>query len=173
MATPAGRLLSETKDDAATVYTYYKTGELKTATDAENNTTTYSYDNMGNVTTVRNALGNSTLYEYDNNGNLSTGRGTVLCPARCLSGFREVSYFFEQVLVLNGCLQWTKLVLHKTISDIKIHTRYAGILPAYLSKIIIPSHERRTNNAKQKNNTFTAYHYSSYDKHKPCLCGTL
>ena len=45
MATPAGRLLSETKDDAATVYTYYKTGELKTATDAENNTTTYSYDN--------------------------------------------------------------------------------------------------------------------------------
>ena len=69
-----------------------------------------------------------------------TGRGTVLCPARCLSGFREVSYFFEQVLVLNGCLQWTKLVLHKTIPDIKIHTRYAGILPAYLSKIIILTH---------------------------------
>ena len=28
------------------IYTYYKTGELKTATDAENNTTTYSYDGM-------------------------------------------------------------------------------------------------------------------------------
>ncbi len=76
MATSAGRLLSETKDNAATVYTYYKTGELRTATDAENNTATYSYDNMGNVTTVRNALGNSTLYEYDKVGD----RGRTLVP---------------------------------------------------------------------------------------------
>ena len=69
---PAARLLSETTAGSTTSYDYFKTGELKSVTDAEKNVTKYFYDKVGNVSKVTDAKGNDTVYTYDLSGNLAS-----------------------------------------------------------------------------------------------------
>ncbi|MCD9189201.1 MAG: DUF6531 domain-containing protein [Pyrinomonadaceae bacterium] len=54
-----------------TTMTYDANGNLKTYTDAKNQTFENFYDGFGRPTEVRNALGQSTRFEYDDYGNIS------------------------------------------------------------------------------------------------------
>lgn len=63
--TPPG---SSTPITASTVWTYDKTGNLTSESDALNNTTHYTYDQVGDRATVTTPDGGVTHYVYDDNG---------------------------------------------------------------------------------------------------------